>query len=99
MCLHNPFSDGACIRIQIMKGLRRVVVDPAVGGLLGAAAFFPAAGWAEPTNKSSLSFEGLARLWCTTEGTKSLGRQGIREATLEYVDNYAMSNKDAFAFN
>jgi len=36
------FSDDACIRIQLMEGLRRVVVGSAVGGLLGAAAFFAA---------------------------------------------------------
>mgnify|MGYP001268284263 CR=1 FL=1 len=40
MRLRHPFSDGACVPNQSMKGLGRVVVGSAVGGLLGAAAFF-----------------------------------------------------------
>ena len=40
MRLHHPFSEGDSRRNQSMKDLGRVVIGSAVGGLLGAAAFF-----------------------------------------------------------
>ncbi len=36
----HPFSDVACVNNQSMKGLKRVVLGSAIGGLLGVASFF-----------------------------------------------------------
>ena len=36
----KPFSDSANRRNPLMKGFSRTVIGPAVGGFLGAAAFF-----------------------------------------------------------
>ena len=40
MRLHQPFSDGACVNNPSMKGLKRVVLASAIGGLLSAVLFF-----------------------------------------------------------
>ena len=40
MRLHQPFSDGAYVHNPSMKGLKRVVLCSAVGGLLSAVLFF-----------------------------------------------------------
>jgi len=40
MRLHQPFSDGAFVHNPSMKGLKRVVLGSAIGGLLSAVLFF-----------------------------------------------------------
>ena len=55
MGLHHPFSDGDSRRNQSMKSTIRVVVGSAVGGLLGAAAFFAVDGLIPPTAEAGIT--------------------------------------------
>ena len=63
----HPFSDGDSRRNQSMKGLTRVVVGSAVGGLLGAASFFavdglmPSQGNAQYLNEAGGNIYGDSR--------------------------------------
>ena len=52
MRLHHPFSDGDSRRNQSTKGLSRVVIGSAVGGFLGAAAFFAVDGLMPSTTEA-----------------------------------------------
>ena len=56
MRLHHPFGDVDSRRNQSMKGLGRVVIGSAVGGLLGAAAFFAVDGLMPSKVEAQCSF-------------------------------------------
>jgi len=63
MRLHHPFSEeGDSSRNQSMKDLGRVVMGSAVGGLLGAAAFFAVDGlMTKGANADTLIPEGRGK--------------------------------------
>jgi len=73
MRLHHPFSDGDSRRNQSMKGLGRVVIGSAVGGLVGAAAFFAADGLipVQAHGEAKLSEQNLSDSECFLKWEKA----------------------------